>query len=312
MTADNSKYLDFTQKPDFQQILTNPILDIAARFWEDDRYDAFRTCYRSMRIIDDLVDEQKANKSLIPDEQKGQIALTLMQWFGSFKEKKADDEFQAALIETVDRFEIPLWPWQRLLKAMLYDLDHDGFRTFLVFLRYTEGAAISPAAVFMHLCGVAKADGRFRVPNFDIRKASRSLAVFSYLVHIMRDFQKDSLAGLTYFADNLIERCGLKKSDLKKVAEGAEIPSGFRDLMGCYHRFAGYYRSAARRAVDQILPQLEPPYQLSLEIIYSLYLQIYERVDAAQGRFTTAELNPTPEEVNDRIYQTVTNFQPTG
>lgn len=310
MTSDNSRYLDFTQKPDFQQILTNPILDIAARFWEDERYAAFRTCYRSMRIIDDLVDEHKANKERIPDDEKGQIALTLMQWFGSFKERKPDDEFQAELIDTVDRFVIPLWPWRRLLKAMLYDLDHDGFRSFLVFLRYTEGAAISPAAIFMHLCGVNKADGRFQAPAFDIRKASRSLAVFSYLVHIMRDFQKDSLAGLTYFADSLIESCGLKKSDLKKIAEGGEIPEGFRRMMKRYHRFAEYYRDAARQVIDNTLPQLDPPYQLSLEIIYSLYLQIYERVDTAEGRFTTDELNPTPEEVSERIYQTVTRFRP--
>ena len=40
---------------DFQQILKNPILDIAAHFWEDERYDAFKICYKSMRVVDILL-----------------------------------------------------------------------------------------------------------------------------------------------------------------------------------------------------------------------------------------------------------------
>ncbi len=52
--------LAFTDELDFGKVLKNPILDIAARLWEDDRYEAFKTCYRSMRAIDDLVDGVKS------------------------------------------------------------------------------------------------------------------------------------------------------------------------------------------------------------------------------------------------------------
>ena len=52
MLIQKSKHLDFVHDLDFEQILTNPILDIAASIWEKERYDAFKICYRSMRVIE--------------------------------------------------------------------------------------------------------------------------------------------------------------------------------------------------------------------------------------------------------------------
>jgi len=310
MAVDEPKYLDFTQKPDFQQILTNPILDIAARFWDSNRYEAFKVCYRSMRIVDDLVDERKATGKDFSESEKKQITATLAGWYEAYQAGKPRDEFQRHLIETTQRFRIPKWPWHRLLKAMLYDLDHNGFRNFGVFLRYAEGAAIAPASVFMHLCGVSEQDGSFVPPGFDIRKAARPLALFSYLVHIVRDFQKDHLQGLNYFSSEILAEFGLNLKYVAEIAAGADIPDEFRKLIGRYRNLAEYYRRRARSAIDTVRPELAPAYQLSLEIIYSLYLQIFERIDHSNGRFTAEELNPAPPEVQERIQRTVKSFRP--
>ena len=309
MADHKKKYLDFTRQPDFKDILTNPILDIAARFWEDDRYDAFRVCYRSMRVVDDLVDDRKVEGAISAGE-KNQIAQAINGWLGALNCREATDDFLVELLDTMNRFCIPVWPFSRLSTAMLYDLDHDGFRSFLCFLRYTEGAAIAPASIFMHLCGVNRADHVYTVPEFDIRKAARPLAVFSYLVHIIRDFEKDQKRGLNYFADDLLKRCGLGRRDLTSVAEGGSISTQFRQLMAMYKDFATYYQGLARKTVDVTRPYLEPQYQLSLEIIYSLYSQIFERIDTEKGNFSGRELNPTPDEVQDRIYATVSMFRP--
>jgi len=51
--------LDFALHIDFEAILKNPILDIAERLWEEERYEAFRVCYRSMCIIDNIGDNRK-------------------------------------------------------------------------------------------------------------------------------------------------------------------------------------------------------------------------------------------------------------
>ena len=35
---------------------------------------------------------------------------------------------------------------------------------------------------------------------------------------------------------------------------------------------------------------------------------VFERIDLVHGRFTTEELNPTPEETRERVYKTIMDF----
>ena len=286
--------LNTAKDVDFQQILKNPILDIAAHFWEDERYDAFKVCYKSMRVLDDLVDDNR----VLSKTERQQILSKLYDM---------QSKVQLQLAETRSKFNIPLWPWERLFKAMVYDVSHSGFKTFQSFLDYCEGAAVAPASIFMHLCGTIKKNGKYHIPDFDIKESARSLAIFCYIVHIIRDFQKDQNNNLNYFADDLIEENGVTKSTLKDIAAGGKIPTGFRNLMKKYHSLAGYYKNKARTSLDQL--DLEPRYALSLEIIYNLYVQIFEKIDISQGNFTTMELNPSHEEVKKRIDATISSFE---
>ncbi len=262
-----------------------------------------------MRVIDDLIDDRKATGNNLSEVEKQQLTSVVNDWVETANRAIQYGSLQKQLVETRERFQIPLWPWQMFSKSMIYDINHDGFRTFSDFLRYSEGAAIAPGYIFMHLCGAVKEDGRYRPPQFDIRKAASPIALFCHLVHVIRDFQKDQNSNLNYFADDLLAENGLNFSMLKEIAAGGEINPGFRNLMEKYYNFAEYYRHKARRTIDKTSTYLEPQYQLSLEIIYSLYLQIFERIDVLNGRFTTEELNPSPEEVEDRINLTFSSFE---
>ena len=60
--------------------------------------------------------------------------------------------------------------------------------------------------------------------------------------------------------------------------------------------------------MKDICPVLDSRYQLSLEIIFDLYLMVFERIDIEQGSFTTEELNPTPVETKERVYNMICSF----
>ncbi|MFQ6007384.1 MAG: phytoene/squalene synthase family protein [Candidatus Zixiibacteriota bacterium] len=301
--------IDFARELDFSEVLTNPILDIAARCWDRERYEAFKICYRSMRIIDDLVDSRKATGITVSARECKDYIKVLSDWLESLKRRLPSDTFQQELVATIEKFRIPLWPWEKLVSAMIYDLTHEGFPTFRDFLRYCEGAAVAPASVFMHLCGANKKNGVYFPPDFDSRNTARPLALFSYLVHILRDFQQDQKNHLNYFADDICKRHGLTAERLREIAEKGEISQPFRDMIARYLKFAESYRQKARRTISQAVVHLKSRYRLSLEIIYHLYHQIFERIDPQTGKFTARELTPTPEEIRERIDRTIASFQ---
>ncbi len=86
------------------------------------------------------------------------------------------------------------------------------------------------------------------------------------------------------------------------------VDDNFRNLIREYWIIADEYRVKTYDVIKQIAPLLEPRYQLSLEIIFELYLMVFERIDLINGKFTTEELNPTPEETRKRVYETILKF----
>jgi phytoene/squalene synthetase len=290
---------------DFEKILSNPILDIAARFWDRERYEVFKVCYRSMREIDDLIDHRKSTGRKFSPEERIQFDRAIQQWTKDIVTNSGIFPFQKVITE----FNIPLWPWERLGQAMLYDVRFDGFKSFRTFLRYAEGAAISPASVFVHLCGIERTHDGFNPPPFDIRKAARALALFSYLVHIMRDFEKDQNNNLNYFADDILMELGIDKRLLRRYAENKKSDNRLLSLLARYKDIAGYYQNLAAQNFNSLLPLLEPRYQLSLKIIYSLYSQIFEKIKPENGQIFS-DSAPTAADIQKRIDDTVSAFEP--
>ena len=310
MNSQLETYLTIFNKLDFEKIIDHPNILIAANFWDEDRFLAAKTCYRFMRAIDDLIDNYKSENQEIAESEREMFEKEVKEWINSIRKNDGSDPWKSKLIETMHRFKSPLWTMETFATSMIYDIYHDGFATLETFLDYSRGASIAPASVFVHLCGITKANAEYNEPVFDVRNAATPCAVFSYIVHIIRDFQKDQHNNLTYFADDLIAKYGLDRLQLKAIGNGAEIPQGFRELIREYYQLADEYRLKTQSIIQEVKPLVEPRYQLSLEIIFNLYMMVFERIDPDSGLFTAAELNPTPQEIRERVYQTILSFQP--
>ena len=293
----------------FEKILDHPNILIAARFWDDERYDSAKTCYKFMRVIDDLIDNHKSDHIVITDDEKSMFNAEVEKWINSISCAPEGHPIQKELTDTLQKFQIPLWPLEVFAKSMIYDIHHDGFPTMQSFLDYSEGATVAPASIFVHLCCLKELDGQYIKPSFDLKEVSTPCAVFSYLVHIIRDFEKDQRNNLNYFADDLVEKYGLNREKLRQIAYGGEIPQGFRQLINEYYLLADVYRKKTWEVIHRIAPLLEPRYLLSLEIIFNLYLMVFERIDIENGTYSAAELTPTPDEIKERVYSTILNFR---
>ncbi|MDQ1332166.1 MAG: 15-cis-phytoene synthase, partial [Bacteroidota bacterium] len=164
------------------------------------------------------------------------------------------------------------------------------------------------ASIFVHLNGLEKINGKFEAPDFNVREAATPCALFSYLVHIIRDFQKDQLNNLNYFAGDMMEKHKLSRQDLREISRGRPVNDNFRNMIREYYKLADYYRRKTSEAIKRICPLLEPRYQLSLEIIFDLYLMVFERIDIENGTFKSEELNPCTVEIQQRVYETILKF----
>ena len=160
-SLDRQLYIDIFQKIDFEKIIDHPNILIAANFWDEDRYQAAKTCYKFMRSIDDLIDNYKSEHKTIVNDEKKNLEADVTRWI-SYVLKNADsDSTSNELIETFRKFCIPVWPMQDFAISMVYDIYHDGFPSLNEFLVYAVGASVAPASIFVHLCGLKKENGRW-------------------------------------------------------------------------------------------------------------------------------------------------------
>jgi phytoene/squalene synthetase len=309
MSSQKDKFLEIFHSIDFQKIKDHPNILVAANFWEEDRFCAAKICYKFMRAIDDLIDDHKAKNRLIEPEERKEFVANVEDWLKMIIVSKECNALEEELRETVNKFRIPLWPMEAFAKSMIYDINNDGFPSLNTFLEYAGGASVAPASIFVHLNGLQKINGRYEPPQFDVKWAATPCAIFSYAVHIIRDFQKDQLNNLSYFADDLIIKYGLNRKELREFADGKPVNENFKNLIRHYYILADEYRLKTYNIIKKIEPLLEPRYQLSLGIIFDLYLMVFERIDFRNGQFTTEELNPTPEETRDRVLKTIMNFK---
>ncbi len=290
---------------DFEKIIDHPNILIAANFWDNERYCAARTCYRFMRALDDLIDNHKAEHKGIGADERESFASDIRQWMGMLEKPLSSSPFNNELGYTVERFRIPLWSLEAFAESMLYDVTHDGFATLDDFIRYSGGASVAPASIFVHLAGLQENNGIYADPPFDVRSTAEPCAMFSYFVHIIRDFRKDQLNNLSYFADDVTERHGLTRADMGALARGTALSAGFRAMMREYLAIADRYRLETLRVMEQVCPLMAPRYRLSLEIIFELYMMVFERIDPDRGTFTAEELNPTPAETRERVRRVI-------
>jgi len=309
MNSQRDKFIEIFNSIDFNHIKDHPNILIAANFWEPDRFCAAKICYQFMRAIDDLIDDHKAKNEHIKVSERKEFVSNVNDWLHTIMISKECNPLQGELIETIEKFRIPLWPMEAFAKSMIYDINNDGFPNLKSFLEYANGASVAPASIFVHLNGLQKVNDHFENPPFDVKWAATPCSVFSYLVHIIRDFQKDQLNNLSYFADDLILKNGLSRQDMREFAEGRPVDDNFRNLIKHYYELADEYRIRTYDVIKEIQPLLEPRYQLSLEIIFTLYLMVFERIDLKNGRFTTQELNPGPDETRERVLNAINSFE---
>jgi phytoene/squalene synthetase len=308
LSVDKTDFYRIFESIDFGKVIDHPNILIAAAFWNDERSQAARVCYKFMRYIDDFVDNYKSEHTTIEAGEQAEFEKHVNKWIDAVIYPGKESDLFPEITATIRKFHIPAWHMQDFARSMIYDIYHDGFTSLDAFLEYSKGASVAPASVFVHLCGLRNHDGMYLSPVFNVKKAATPCAVFSYLVHIIRDFVKDHTHHLNYFPDDLMQKNGLNRENLLQMAQGASLTSGFRNMIAELYAVADHYRLETVKVKEEIKPMLEVHSQLSLDIVFALYDMVFERINVKNGSFTTTELNPTAAEIRKKVGEVIENF----
>ena len=193
----------------------------------------FYPAYCAMRVIDDEVDDVfLALADSDRDMARPAIAARVEQWRtdaveslqGRYVAKGDNDDawIFSAMNATLGRSNMGTDAFHGLADAMQCDVAERPLTKWDEFLDYTEGAAVAPAAVFVFiLAAKVKRDGSTHAsltrPCADY---ARHLAIFSYLVHILRDLKADAERAPQHLTlpDDLLAQAGLTKAQLQNAA----------------------------------------------------------------------------------------------
>lgn len=157
----NAPYTDILNNIDFERITDHPNILVAAAFWDGDRYQAARVCYRYMRAIDDMIDCHKSVHATIAGNERKQFMFAVDEWLAMARDASAGKEENHELMKTIREFHIPVWPLEAFARSMVYDIDHNGFETVDSFIAYAQGASVAPASIFVHLSGLQRSGDQF-------------------------------------------------------------------------------------------------------------------------------------------------------
>ncbi len=183
----------------------NNYLNRVSQFLPDPvKYRLFSATYAAMRVIDDAVDEEFLAQPTDRRREGRQAMLSLVdRWLSQAEDaaggayRTLSSSFEPVVFEALNFVlrgtELGLAPWRKLAASMKRDIREETLHTWNDFLAYCEGACVAPATIFLYILG-CRVDSEKRStlswPEPPDHYA-RDMAIFCYLVHILRDLPKD-------------------------------------------------------------------------------------------------------------------------
>ncbi len=276
------------------------------RLLSPERRRLFEAAYASMRQIDDFIDDDFLCRP--PSDRKNDRNEALSQvdaWetacLAAIGNDAIPDSLPApyrAAIEALSAIPVSRKPpsraWVNLAMAMRHDIQETPMESWNDFLAYCEGATVAPAAVFLHVLIASDGESVDPAPSdflesdalFDL---ARPMAVFCYLVHIVRDIAKDAAA-----PDQLltIPKALLEQHDVRRVGLQTGDTAALPLLNDLLERAAGFRAEsdAARASLKGTLGRREA---LVLDALLGIYRGLHDRLLADPGAALRGEDMPT-------------------
>jgi phytoene synthase len=217
--------------------------------------------YGFARYADEIVDDLASTRT--PQKK----AAWLNQWGEAFlrdlKAGRSDDPVCRAVVDTVQRWSIPVETFQAFLHSMRMDLTITEYQTYDDLLEYVYGSA---AVIGLQMVPILEPVG----PGAE--EAAQALGVAFQLANFVRDVGEDLDRGRVYLPLADLERFGVSRSDLERRVVTEPVRAALR-----------YQIARVRRLSHEATPgiaALHPTSRPCIEAAQTLYVGIVDEVEA--------------------------------
>jgi len=216
--------------------------------------------YGFARYADEIVDD--LNSTLSDDEK----AKALKQWgdgvLSDIKSGKSHDHIGAALVDTVNRFNIPISYFEAFLKSMTMDLTITEYHTYEDLLEYVYGSAAVIGLQMVPILGAL---------NPDAYAAAEKLGVAFQLANFIRDVGEDLERGRVYLPITELQASGVTREMLEERVLTPEIKKALQFQIA-------RVRDLQKQATPGIA-MLAPESRACIEAASELYCGIVDEVE---------------------------------
>jgi len=216
--------------------------------------------YGFARYADEIVDD--LNSTLSDDEK----AKALKQWgdgvLSDIKSGKSHDHIGAALVDTVNRFNIPISYFEAFLKSMTMDLTVTEYHTYEDLLEYVYGSAAVIGLQMVPILGAL---------NTDAYAAAEKLGVAFQLANFIRDVGEDLERGRVYLPITELQASGVTREMLEERVLTPEIKKALQFQIA-------RVRELQKQATPGIA-MLAPESRACIEAASELYCGIVDEVE---------------------------------
>jgi phytoene synthase len=216
--------------------------------------------YGFARYADEIVDDLNSTFS---DDEK---AKALKQWgdgvLSDIKSGKSHDHIGAALVDTVNRFNIPISYFEAFLKSMTMDLTVTEYHTYEDLLEYVYGSAAVIGLQMVPILGAL---------NPDAYAAAEKLGVAFQLANFIRDVGEDLERGRVYLPITELQASGVTREMLEERVLTPEIKKALQFQIA-------RVRDLQKQATPGIA-MLAPESRACIEAASELYCGIVDEVE---------------------------------
>ena len=163
-----------------------------------------------------------------------------------------------ALKHTVGKSDMGTDQWKGLARSLQLDILEGSMVSWNDFINYCEGATVSPASIYIYIS--ASSFEPFDGYKYNLKKSPRyyakNLAIYCYIVHILRDLAKDAKGSMRLITipDEVLKEVKLTRSSIQKeVISKSKKISNLADLLS---EKAKSYQGKGHSEIEELYPVL--------------------------------------------------------